>query len=116
MVANALIIAIAVILAIAFTLMGQLRFFIPFKIVIWRAYSTYILAYVAVLFVNVFAAAFALNRTSSSRTLAGSCPTSTSSFMLETYICPQTQITTREPEQCPATTSIQNIIALPIHR
>ena len=62
MVANALIIAIAVILAIAFTLMGQLRFFIPFKIVIWRAYSTYILAYVAVLFVNVFAAAFALNR------------------------------------------------------
>ena len=62
MVANALLIAIAVMLAIGFTLMDQLKFFIPFKIVIWRAYSTYILAYVAVLFVNVFAAAFVLNR------------------------------------------------------
>ena len=62
MVANALLISIAVMLAIGFALMGQLKFFIPFKIVIWRAYSTYILAYVAVLFVNVFAAAFVLNR------------------------------------------------------
>lgn len=62
MVANALLISIAVMLAIGFTLMGQLKFFIPFKIVIWRAYSTYILAYFAVLFVNVFAAAFVLNR------------------------------------------------------
>ncbi|MGB6875575.1 MAG: hypothetical protein WBD87_06030 [Candidatus Acidiferrales bacterium] len=62
MVANALLIAIAAMLAIGFTLMDQLKFFIPFKIVIWRAYSTYILAYVAVLFVNVFAAAFVLNR------------------------------------------------------
>lgn len=62
MVANALLIAIAAMLAIGFTLMDQLKFFIPFKIVIWRAYSTYILAYVAVLFVNVFAAAFLLNR------------------------------------------------------
>ncbi|MGH7744704.1 MAG: hypothetical protein ACREQ5_07800 [Candidatus Dormibacteria bacterium] len=62
MVANAILLAIAVTLAIAFYLMGELRFFIPFKIVIWRAYSAYILAYVGVLFVNVFAAAFALNR------------------------------------------------------
>lgn len=62
MVANALLISIAVMLAIGFTLMGQLKFFVPFKIVIWRAYSTCILTYVAVLFVNVFAAAFVLNR------------------------------------------------------
>ena len=62
MVANALLIAIAVMLAIAFTLMGQLKFFIPFKIAIWKAYSDMILGYVAVLFVNVFAAAFVLNR------------------------------------------------------
>ncbi|MGB6787276.1 MAG: hypothetical protein WBE20_03980 [Candidatus Acidiferrales bacterium] len=62
MVANALLIAIAAMLAIGFTLMDQLKFFIPFKIVVWRAYSTYILAYVAVLFVNVFAAGFILNR------------------------------------------------------
>jgi hypothetical protein len=62
MVANALLITVAVMLAIGFTLMGELKFFIPFKLVIWRAYSTYILAFVGVLFANVFAAAFALNR------------------------------------------------------
>jgi len=62
MVANALLLSLALLLAIAFYLMGELKFFIPFKVVIWRAYSTYILAYVAVLFVNMFAAAFVLNR------------------------------------------------------
>ena len=62
MIANALLITIAVMLAIGFGLMGELKFFIPFKLVIWRAYSTYILAFVGVLFANLFAAAFALNR------------------------------------------------------
>lgn len=62
MIANAILITIAVILGIAFYLMGELRFFIPFKVVIWRAYSTYILVYCGLLFANVFAAAFALNR------------------------------------------------------
>lgn len=62
MVANALLIALATMLAIAFTLMGELRFLVPFKVVIWRAYSAYILSYCGFLFANVFAAAFALNR------------------------------------------------------
>ncbi len=62
MVANALLITIAVMFAIGFALMGQLKFFIPFKLVIWRAYSTYILAFVGILFANIFATAFALNR------------------------------------------------------
>ena len=62
MIANALLISIAVMLAIGFALMGELKFFIPFKVVIWKAYSPYILAYCGLLFVNVFAAAFALNR------------------------------------------------------
>jgi len=62
MVANALLISIAVMLAVGFALMGELRFFIPFKVVIWRAYSGYILSYCGLLFINVFAAAFALNR------------------------------------------------------
>jgi hypothetical protein len=62
MVANALLISIAVMLGIGFALMGELKFFIPFKVVIWRAYSTYILSYCGLLFTNVFAAAFALNR------------------------------------------------------
>ena len=62
MIANALLITIAVLLGIAFYLMGELRFFIPFKFLIWRAYSAYILAYCGLLFANVFAAVFALNR------------------------------------------------------
>lgn len=62
MIANALLISIAVTLAIAFTLMGELRFFIPFKVVIWKAYSAYILSYCGLLFGNVFTVAFALNR------------------------------------------------------
>lgn len=62
MVANALLITVAFILAIGFTFMGELKFFIPFKVVIWRAYSAYILAYCGLLFANVFAMAFALNR------------------------------------------------------
>jgi hypothetical protein len=39
MIANAILITIAVMLGVAFYLMGELRFFIPFKAVIWRAYS-----------------------------------------------------------------------------
>lgn len=62
MIANALLITIAVMLAIGFALMGEIKFFIPFKVVIWRAYSTYILAFVGILFTNIFASAFALNR------------------------------------------------------
>lgn len=62
MIANAILITIAVVLGIGFYLMGELRFFIPFKVVIWRAYSGYILAYCGLLFANVFALAFALNR------------------------------------------------------
>jgi hypothetical protein len=62
MVANALLITIAVMLAIGFALMGELKFFIPYKLVIWRAYAPHILSYCGLLFANVFAAAFALNR------------------------------------------------------
>ena len=62
MIANALLITVAVMLAIGFFLMGELKFFIPFKVVIWRAYSAYILSYCGLLFANMFAAAFALNR------------------------------------------------------
>ncbi|HVB54982.1 MAG TPA: hypothetical protein VNE63_00925 [Candidatus Acidoferrales bacterium] len=62
MIANAILITIAVTLGVAFYLMGELRFFISFKVVIWRAYSTYILAYCGLLFANISAGAFALNR------------------------------------------------------
>ena len=62
MIASALILTIAILLALGFWLMGELKFFIPFKAVLLHQYGTAILAFGAVLFVNVFAAAFAVNR------------------------------------------------------
>jgi hypothetical protein len=62
MVANALLITIVLLLALGFWLMGELRFFIPYKRVLLREYGTFISAYVAILFINLFAAAFAFNR------------------------------------------------------
>jgi len=62
MIPNALFITIAILLALGFWLMGGLKFFIPYKIALWRAYATPILTYVAILSVNVFAAMFVLIR------------------------------------------------------
>jgi hypothetical protein len=62
MTANVLLITIAILLALGFWLMGELRFLVPYKLVLWRAYATPILAYVGILSVNVFAAAFVLVR------------------------------------------------------
>ena len=62
MIANVLLITIAILLALGFWLMGELKFFVPYKLVLWRAYATPILTYVGVLSVNVFAAAFVLSR------------------------------------------------------
>ena len=62
MIANALIITIALLLALLFWLMAELKFFAPHKLVLWREYATPILTYVALLSVNVFAAAFVFIR------------------------------------------------------
>jgi hypothetical protein len=62
MIANALFITIALLLALGFWLMGELKFFIPYKLILWHAYATPILTYVALLSVNVFAAAFVFIR------------------------------------------------------
>jgi hypothetical protein len=62
MIANVLLVTIAILLALGFWLMGELRFFLPYRLVLWRAYATPILVYIAVLSVNVFAAAFVLIR------------------------------------------------------
>lgn len=62
MIANALLLTIAALLALGFWLMGELRFFIPYKAVLWRAYGTAITVYFALLFANTFALAFAINR------------------------------------------------------
>jgi hypothetical protein len=62
MIANALILTIAILLALGFWLMGELKFFIPYKAVLLHQYGTVILAFLGVLFINVFAIAFAVNR------------------------------------------------------
>src|SRR5258708_1899523 len=62
MIANVLLITIAILLGLGFWLMGELKFFVPYKLLLSREYATPILAYVAILSVNVFAAAFVLIR------------------------------------------------------
>ena len=62
MIANALFITVALLLALGFWLMGELKFFNPYKLLLWREYATPILSYVALLSVNVFAAAFVFIR------------------------------------------------------
>ena len=62
MVANSLFLTISILLALSFWLLGELKFFIPYKTVLFHEYGTAILVYVATLFLNLFAAAFVLNR------------------------------------------------------
>jgi len=61
-IANVLLITIAILLALGFWLMGELKFFVPYKLILWRAYATPILAYLGIFAVNVFAALFVLIR------------------------------------------------------
>jgi hypothetical protein len=62
MIANALFVAIALLLALGFWLMGELKFFVPYKTVLLHEYGQAILIYVAVLFLNLFAGTLALIR------------------------------------------------------
>ena len=62
MIANVLLITIAILLALGFWLMGELKFFVPYRFVLWHAYGTSLLIYVVVLSANVFAAAFVFLR------------------------------------------------------
>jgi len=80
MIANALILTIAILLALGFWLMGELKFFIPYRAVLLHQYGTVILAFLGVLFINVFAIAFAVNRRFFSRTQEGNSLTSISSY------------------------------------
>ncbi|MGH9685475.1 MAG: hypothetical protein ACRD5K_00085 [Candidatus Acidiferrales bacterium] len=62
MIANALIVTIAILLALGFWLMGELTFLIPYRSVLYHQYGTVLLAWIAVVFVNVFAAMYAIHR------------------------------------------------------
>ena len=62
MVANALLITIALLLALGFWLLGELKFLIPYRHVLFHQYGSTLLLWLAVLFVNVFAAVYAIQR------------------------------------------------------
>jgi len=62
MIANALLLTLALLLAYGFWLLDQLKFMARYKSLLFEAYGTTILACASILFFNVFAAAFALQR------------------------------------------------------
>ena len=62
MASNALLLTIAILLALGFWLLGELRFLIPYRRVLFHNYGQTLLLWVAILFVNVFAGVFALER------------------------------------------------------
>jgi hypothetical protein len=62
MIANALILTIALLLALGFWLMGGLKFLVPYRHILIRQYGSVILGWVAILFVNLFAAVYAIQR------------------------------------------------------
>jgi len=62
MIANALLMTLAIFLAYVFWLMDQLKFMAPYKAVLFDAYGTPILLSAAVLFLNIFGACLLLQR------------------------------------------------------
>ena len=62
MIANALIVTIALLLALGFWLMGELKFLIPYRHVLLHQHGMLLLLCFAVLFVNVFAAIYGIQR------------------------------------------------------
>jgi hypothetical protein len=61
-IANALILTIAILLALGFWLMGQLRFLIPYRHILVHEYGSVILLWITIAFVNVFAAVYTIER------------------------------------------------------
>jgi hypothetical protein len=62
MLANALILTIAILLALGFWLMNELKFLIPYKHILVHQYGGVILGWLAILFINLFAGIYALQR------------------------------------------------------
>jgi hypothetical protein len=62
MIANTLLATIAMLLALGFWLLGELRFLVPYRHILLHQYGGVILLWISVLFVNVFAAVCAVQR------------------------------------------------------
>ena len=62
MVANALLLALTFLLGIAFYLMGELKFLVPYRAFLFHEYTGALSIFFGTLFVNFFAGAFVLIR------------------------------------------------------
>jgi len=62
MIANALLLTLAVLLGIAFYLMGELKFLAPYRVFLLCEYGWALALFFGGLFVNIFAGVFALIR------------------------------------------------------
>jgi hypothetical protein len=62
MIANALLVTIAVLLSYGFWLLDQLKFMARYRVILCHAYGTAMAIFLAVLFANLFAAALATSR------------------------------------------------------
>jgi hypothetical protein len=62
MIANALLLTIALLFALGFWLMDELKFLIPYRHILLHQYGAVILAWIAVLFTNLFATVYAIER------------------------------------------------------
>lgn len=62
MASNALLLTTALLLAVGFWLMGELRFLVPYRDILLHNYGQTLLLWSAILFVNVFAGVYALER------------------------------------------------------
>ena len=62
MIANTLLLTTVILMGLAFFLMGECQFLIPFRYLLFRRYGAMIVLYAAALFVNVFAALYAVGR------------------------------------------------------
>jgi hypothetical protein len=62
MIANALIVTIAILLGLGFWLLGELQFLVPYRHALLRECGLVLLLWFLILFTNVFAAIYALQR------------------------------------------------------
>jgi len=60
--ANTLLATIAILLALGFWLLGQLKFLVPYRHILFHQYGAVLLLWLAILFINVFAALYAIQR------------------------------------------------------
>ena len=60
--ANTLLATIAILLALGFWLLGRLKFLVPYRHILFHQYGSVLLLWLAILFINVFATLYAMQR------------------------------------------------------